>query len=157
MILRRSLQRPARSPRKPWQGAVDSNEIVSCKPPNLCRTRAFFSAGVFSEDARETENLPSSFLPLGGCWFPTGGVARARCGSSVGLGPMPPLIHCLVCGERIRVYEPIVVVEHKVGAWETSLERDPGLVERSRALLMHARCAPDPERALSPTGDGRPR
>ncbi|MFL5859549.1 MAG: hypothetical protein ACJ780_02035 [Solirubrobacteraceae bacterium] len=48
---------------------------------------------------------------------------------------------CLFCREPIGVDEPIVVVEHE-GERETSLAREPDLVERARGLVLHARCAP---------------
>jgi hypothetical protein len=48
---------------------------------------------------------------------------------------------CLYCGDRIGIYEPIIVVEHS-GERETSLGREPELARRPRVLLVHCRCAP---------------
>ena len=61
-------------------------------------------------------------------------------------GSSPPAVNqsfetCLCCREPIRVYEPIIVVEHE-GERETSLAREPDLPERARGLVLHARCAP---------------
>jgi hypothetical protein len=46
---------------------------------------------------------------------------------------------CAVCGRRIGVYEPIVVLSGGV-LWRTSLAQDPGLTPAD--VLMHEECAP---------------
>jgi hypothetical protein len=48
---------------------------------------------------------------------------------------------CLYCGDRIGVYEPIIVVEHD-GERQTSLANEPELARRPRVLLVHSHCAP---------------
>lgn len=51
-----------------------------------------------------------------------------------------PFTMCAHCGDRIGVYEPIVVI---VGGSSrtTSLVNEPELSERAGVILMHAACA----------------
>ncbi len=69
-----------------------------------------------------------------------------RLGPATQLDPSPPT--CLYCNEGIGAFEPLVVVEHD-GERETSLVREPELVERQHVLLIHSRCAPAGWRAAS--------
>jgi hypothetical protein len=55
---------------------------------------------------------------------------------------MTSSFHCLFCGQRIGVYERVVVLEHDGPHPETSLARNPELAERTRTFLIHATCAP---------------
>jgi hypothetical protein len=48
-------------------------------------------------------------------------------------------VTCAWCGERIGVYEPVVVVT-RVGARTTSFARKRDL-DRTDSLLLHATCA----------------
>ena len=53
----------------------------------------------------------------------------------------PPVPICLLCGDRIGVYEPCVVVERD-GERQTSIAGEPQ-VERLAALLSHKDCTSD--------------
>ena len=55
---------------------------------------------------------------------------------------MPSLLHCLFCGERIGIYDPIIVVEDDREHSQTSLAREPEVRERTRTFVIHASCAP---------------
>jgi hypothetical protein len=54
----------------------------------------------------------------------------------------PPSHTCLYCADRIGANEPVFVVEHD-GERETSLAKEPELLDRPRVLLVHAACVPD--------------
>jgi hypothetical protein len=49
--------------------------------------------------------------------------------------------YCAVCGERVGVYEPIIVLSERV-LWRTSLAQDPFLTPAD--VLMHEQCATFP-------------
>jgi hypothetical protein len=48
---------------------------------------------------------------------------------------------CIFCGDVVEKDDPLIVIEHD-GERETSFAREPGLRDKVRALLAHARCAP---------------
>jgi hypothetical protein len=48
-----------------------------------------------------------------------------------------PLVHCLLCGDRIGVYEPLVVIGEGF-AHETSQAAEPGVA--SRGACYHHSC-----------------
>ena len=50
------------------------------------------------------------------------------------------IVTCLFCGAEIEADDRLVVLEHD-GERETSLAREPELLEREHVLLVHARCA----------------
>lgn len=47
---------------------------------------------------------------------------------------------CYVCGDRVGVYEPATVLE-VYGERETSIAREPRLLEGSHTIMAHAACA----------------
>jgi hypothetical protein len=50
--------------------------------------------------------------------------------------------YCAVCGERLGVYEPLIVLSERV-LWRTSLAQDPEFTPAD--VVMHAKCASAPE------------
>ena len=60
------------------------------------------------------------------------------------------IVTCLFCGAQIEADDRLVVLEHD-GERESSLAREPELLEREHALLVHARCG-DGVAPRSPTG-----
>ena len=62
---------------------------------------------------------------------------------TVGRGPrivplMSPLLRCLICGDVLGAYEPLLVVGPK-GGRTSSLAREP-LLESGDEMLMHRTC-----------------
>jgi hypothetical protein len=55
---------------------------------------------------------------------------------------------CTFCGEPVGVHERVIVIEHE-GERETSLAREPEIVDRPRLLLVHSSCAPEGWREAS--------
>lgn len=51
-----------------------------------------------------------------------------------------PFSTCAHCGDRIGVYEPVVVISAD-SSRTTSLANEPQLAERADVILMHAACA----------------
>ena len=47
---------------------------------------------------------------------------------------------CAHCGDRIGVYEPVVVVAERASR-TTSLANEPQLAERAGVILLHESCA----------------
>jgi hypothetical protein len=47
---------------------------------------------------------------------------------------------CAYCGDRIGVYEPVVVVADR-SSRITSLANEPQLAQRAGVILMHESCA----------------
>ena len=56
-----------------------------------------------------------------------------------------PFGTCAHCGDRIGVYEPVVVIAGE-GPRITSLANEPQLSERVEVILMHEACAASAER-----------
>jgi hypothetical protein len=52
----------------------------------------------------------------------------------------PTMVICVFCGTHLGEHDRLVVLEHD-GERETSLAREPELLEREHVLLIHARCA----------------
>jgi hypothetical protein len=55
---------------------------------------------------------------------------------------------CAACGDRVGVYEPIVAVD-PAGPRETSLAREPALIDDDDTLLLHAGCSEWPRDGAS--------
>jgi hypothetical protein len=51
-----------------------------------------------------------------------------------------PFSHCAHCGDRIGVYEPVVVIAPD-SSRTTSLANEPQLTESNGVILMHQACA----------------
>lgn len=60
----------------------------------------------------------------------------------------PQFPTCHICGDRLGVYEPVVLVDPERHR-ETSLIREPHLQDDPQARLAHPRCVPGPEAPLS--------
>lgn len=54
--------------------------------------------------------------------------------------PRSPFSMCAHCGDRIGVYEPVVVIAGE-SSRRTSLANEPQLAERDGIVLMHEACA----------------
>jgi hypothetical protein len=52
----------------------------------------------------------------------------------------PDLKTCLVCGDRIGVYEPTMVLDYDLQR-QTSFAREPDLEDDLDELMAHAECA----------------